>query len=252
MSSATVRREREDGEDATRDDGAAVKRARADDAASDGRAAVEVAVDRFGRRVRAGDRLEVQWEVEPGRGEGGEDGEARDEDETEVAVTWWPCVVCEGDAEGKAKAGTAFALLYDARDGFEAELRKVSFLSGEARELTHADEDGVFRWRREGDDDDDDDECEGDGCGADVPTTMREILEAQGALDAASGESLENASMAAFATLPMNQQMNMASAFAGFKDKLMQRLSGLAAQKGADGVVTKDDIENILSDIRNE
>ena len=43
MSSATVRREREDGEDATRDDGAAVKRARADDAASDGRAAVEVA-----------------------------------------------------------------------------------------------------------------------------------------------------------------------------------------------------------------
>jgi hypothetical protein len=32
----------------------------------------------------------------------------------------------------------------------------------------------------------------------------------------------------------------------------MQRLSGLAAQKGADGVVTKDDIENILSDIRNE
>jgi hypothetical protein len=81
---------------------------------------------------------------------------------------------------------------------------------------------------------------------------MREILEAQGALDAASGESLENASMAAFATLPMNQQMNMASAFAGFKDKLMQRLSGLAAQKGADGVVTKDDIENILSDIRNE
>jgi len=229
-----------------------VKRARADDAASDGRAAVEVAVDRFGRRVRAGDRLEVQWEVEPGRGEGGEDGEARDEDETEVAVTWWPCVVCEGDAEGEAKAGTAFALLYDARDGFEAELRKVSFLSGEARELTHADEDGVFRWRREGDDDDDDDECEGDGCGADVPTTMREILEAQGALDAASGESLENASMAAFATLPMNQQMNMASAFAGFKDKLMQRLSGLAAQKGADGVVTKDDIENILSDIRNE
>ena len=70
MSSATVRREREDGEDATRDDGAAVKRARAGDAASDGRAAVEVAVDRFGRRVRAGDRLEVQWEVEPGRGEG--------------------------------------------------------------------------------------------------------------------------------------------------------------------------------------
>ena len=41
-------------------------------------------MDRFGRRVRAGDRLEVQWEVEPGRGEGGEDGEARDEDETDV------------------------------------------------------------------------------------------------------------------------------------------------------------------------
>ena len=36
-----------------------MKRARAGDAASDGRAAVEVAVDRFGRRVRAGDRLEA-------------------------------------------------------------------------------------------------------------------------------------------------------------------------------------------------
>ena len=123
-------------------------------------------------------------------------------------------------------------MLYDARDGFEAELRKVSFLSGDARELTHADEDGVFRWRREGDDDDDDDGCEGDGCGADVPTTMREILEAQGALDAASGESLENASMAAFATLPMNQQMNLASAFAGFKDKLMQSPVRFGCAKG--------------------
>ena len=252
MSTAAARREREDGEDATRA-GAGAKRARADadDATDDGRAAVEGAVDRFGRRVRAGDRLEVLWVVESGRGEA-EDGDARDEDEIDAAATWWPCVVREGDAEGDAREGRTFALLYDARDGFEAELREVSFLSGDARELTHADEDGVFRWRREGDEDDDDDGCEGDGCGADVPTTMREILEAQGALDAASGESLENASMAAFATLPMNQQMNLASAFAGFKDKLMSRLSGLAAQKGADGVVTKDDIENILSDIRNE
>jgi hypothetical protein len=155
--------------------------------------------------------------------------------------------VRESDDEDRAR-GAAFALLYDARDGFDAELRGVSTWGGDARALTHVDEDGTFRWRREGDDDDDD----ADGCDDNATTTMREVLEAQGALDAASGESLENASMAAFATLPMNQQMNMASAFAGFKDKLMQKLSGLAAQKGTDGVVTKDDIENILSDIKGE
>lgn len=115
--------------------------------------------------------------MELGWGEGGEDGEVWDEDEIEVAVTWWLCVVCEGDVEGEVKVGMVFVLLYDVWDGFEVELWKVLFLSGEARELTYVDEDGVFRWRREGDDDDDDDECEGDGCGVDVLMMMWEILE---------------------------------------------------------------------------
>ena len=249
-----------DGDDA---DERAVKRARGGGDALDG------VVDRRGRAVRAGERLEVQWEIRASDGstsetedegangvdgangadgadaddaddvDGADDGEGVDAaGEGDVALTWWPCTV--------ATEGEDAFLVYDAGAGFEEEKRKVRFIDAWA--LTHVDDDddgGVFKWRREGDEDDD----EGEDA-FDAPTTMREIRAAQDAIDAESGEGLEKASMAAFATLPMNQQMNLASAFAGFKDKLMNRLSSLAAQKGENGVITKDDIENIMSDIR--
>jgi hypothetical protein len=185
--------------------------------------------------------------------------------ERRVRVKWWPCVVVRGDEkEDEAKMSrsetTSFGLVYDAMDGFDSERRRVVFSrAGGARQLEHAGEAGVFRWRREGDvddvqhdDSDDEDDCDdAENAIEDAPTTMREILEAQGAIDAENGGvSLESAAMGAFATLPMNQQMNMATAFAGFKEKLMTKLSGLAAEKGAEGVVTKDDIDGILSDIQ--
>jgi hypothetical protein len=218
-------------------------------------------VDRWDARVKVGDRLEVQWEVV--RDEDYDDVE--EANERRVRVKWWPCVVVRGDEkEDEAKMSrsetTSFGLVYDAMDGFDSERRRVVFSrAGGARQLEHAGEAGVFRWRREGDvddvqhdDSDDEDDCDdAENAIEDAPTTMREILEAQGAIDAENGGvSLESAAMGAFATLPMNQQMNMATAFAGFKEKLMTKLSGLAAEKGAEGVVTKDDIDGILSDIQ--
>ena len=223
-------------------------------------------VDRWDARVKVGDRLEVQWEVV--KDEDYDDGVKEEEEANErrVRVKWWPCVVVRGDEgeEDEAKMSrsetTSFGLVYDAMDGFESERRRVVFSrAGGARQLEHAGEAGVFRWRREGDvddvqhdDSDDEDDCDdAENAIEDAPTTMREILEAQGAIDAENGGvSLESAAMGAFATLPMNQQMNMATAFAGFKEKLMAKLSGLAAEKGAEGVVTKDDIDGILSDIQ--
>lgn len=224
-------------------------------------------VDRWDARVKVGDRLEVQWEVvkDDEDYDDDDDGVKEEEeanDERRVRVKWWPCVVVRGDdgEEDEAKMSrsettTSFGLVYDAMDGFESERRRVVFSrAGGARQLEHAGEAGMFRWRREGDVDDvqhDDSDDDAENAIEDAPTTMREILEAQGAIDAENGGvSLESAAMGAFATLPMSQQMNMATAFAGFKEKLMAKLSGLAAEKGAEGVVTKDDIDGILSDIQ--
>jgi hypothetical protein len=213
-------------------------------------------LDRRFDAVKVGDRLEVQWEVSVAD----EEEDAGEEDAASGRVKWWPCVVVREEegfrSEGRTKKEKCFGLVYDAMDGFESERRRVVFSrAGGARQLEHAGEAGVFRWRREGDvddaQDDDDDDVETVVEEEDAPTTMREILEAQGEIDAENGGvSLESAAMGAFATLPMNQQMNMATAFAGFKEKLMAKLSGLAAEKGAEGVVTKDDIDGILSDIQ--
>ncbi|OUS43415.1 hypothetical protein BE221DRAFT_194847 [Ostreococcus tauri] len=190
-------------------------------------------VDARDGRPRDGARLEVQWEVR---------AETSDDDACgATTLTWWPCVVREDD-------GGTF-LTYAARDGFESETRGVTFADGGSRRrLTHDDEGGIFRWRFEGEEDEGD-EGEGEEVVDDAPTTMGEILRAQEAMDAAHGESVENASMAAFATLPMNQQMNLASAFATFKEKLLGKLNSLVAQKGDDVIVTKDDIDNIMGDI---
>jgi len=203
--------------------------------------------------------LEVQWEVTVADEDADKD-KGEEEDADAGRVKWWPCVVVREEegfrSEGRTKKEKCFGLVYDAMDGFESERRRVVFSrAGGARQLEHAGEAGVFRWRREGDvddaQDDDDDDVETVVEEEDAPTTMREILEAQGEIDAENGGvSLESAAMGAFATLPMNQQMNMATAFAGFKEKLMAKLSGLAAEKGAEGVVTKDDIDGILSDIQ--
>ena len=214
-------------------------------------------LDRRFDAVKVGDRLEVQWEVSVADEDEDEDADKGEEEDASGRVKWWPCVVVreeDGTSEG-TKTGKCFGLVYDAMDGFESERRRVVFSrAGGARQLEHAGEAGVFRWRREGDVDDaqdDDDDVETVVEEEDAPTTMREILEAQGEIDAENGGvSLESAAMGAFATLPMNQQMNMATAFAGFKEKLMAKLSGLAAEKGAEGVVTKDDIDGILSDIQ--
>ena len=216
-------------------------------------------LDRRFDAVKVGDRLEVQWEVTVADEDADKDKDkGEEEDEASGRVKWWPCVVVreeDGTSEGTKKE-KCFGLVYDAMDGFESERRRVVFSrAGGARQLEHAGEAGVFRWRREGDvddaQDDDEDDVETVVEEEDAPTTMREILEAQGEIDAENGGvSLESAAMGAFATLPMNQQMNMATAFAGFKEKLMAKLSGLAAEKGAEGVVTKDDIDGILSDIQ--
>jgi len=213
--------------------------------------------DRAGNLLVDGDRIEVEWQINAAEDDDEDEGEAEEEDKEEKAttITWWPCVVRRATPEDAKSVATnindaLFTLDYEARDGFEAEKRVVLMLASQRCE--DATDAGVLKWRREGDDfvDNEEDEDDGDE-DDDVPTTMREILEAQGRIDAQDGETLEHASMAAFSTLPMDQQMSMATAFAGFKEKLMAKLSGLASAKGDNGVVTKDDIESILSDIKN-
>lgn len=201
-------------------------------------------VDRRGAPVRVGDRLEVQWELA---------GDAEDDDEERVAtVTWWPCELARVD-DGDDEA-SGLTLVYDARDGFERESREVTFASGRAPFLTHADEPGAtFRWRREGDESDED-EDDGDDDGVtgnadDATTTLREIVDAQRAMDAACGESVEAAATEAFASLPMDRQLHVASAVANLRTKLVEKFTALTADRGAEYVITKEDVDALVREL---
>ena len=220
-----------------------------DDGDGDARGVVAGVVDRRGAPVRVGDRLEVQWELA-----GGDDDDEDDEDRVATA-TWWPCEIARVDGDGDDDA-SVLTLMYDARDGFERESREVAFASGRAPLLTHADEPGAtFRWRREGDesddeeDDEDEDEENATGSAEDATTTLREIVDAQRAMDAACGESVEAAATAAFASLPMDLQLHVASAVANLRTKLVEKFTALTADRGAEYVITKEDVDALVREL---
>lgn len=225
------------------DDDDATTRARLEDAREND-PDPDLARDDYGNvaPVRVGDRLEVQWEIAAGDAEGDDAGDAGD------VVTWWPCEVSSVDARS-----SRCVLTYDARDGFERESREATFeASGRRRALTHADEPGAtFRWRREGDESDDESE-EGASGGAvddEDTTTLREIVDAQRALDAEEGASLEEATTKAFASLPANQQLHVASAVANLRTKLVEKFTALTSDRGSEYVITKEDVDALVREL---
>ena len=196
--------------------------------------------DRDVAPVRVGDRLEVQWEIAAGDAEGDGRGDAGD------VVTWWPCEVSSVDARS-----SRCVLTYDARDGFDRESREATF-EASGRALTHADEPGAtFRWRREGDESEDESEEGANGGAVDdeETTTLREIVDAQRALDAEEGASLEEATTKAFASLPANQQLHVASAVANLRTKLVEKFTALTSDRGSEYVITKEDVDALVREL---
>ncbi len=118
--------------------------------------------------------------------------------------------------------------------------------------MTHADEPGAtFRWRREGDESEDESE-EGASGGAvddEETTTLREIVDAQRALDAEEGASLEEATTKAFASLPANQQLHVASAVANLRTKLVEKFTALTSDRGSEYVITKEDVDALVREL---
>ena len=159
---------------------------------------------------------------------------------------------------------------YDAHPdaGFDAEVRAVRLTAPGL--LEDPGEGAVLRWRREG--------CAGDGLDdsadfdaedeepadpnvvhvaepvADAAGTVsvNEMLTAQREVDARKngGRSLEEHGMDAFATMPMERQQKMASAFAGLKDGLSRAFAELQERNGPDYAITSEDIAEIMQKMR--
>jgi hypothetical protein len=144
-------------------------------------------------------------------------------------------------------------VIYDARtEEFPAEAGKVVLLS--EHECRDGDDSSIkFYWRKEGDStfvvdgDGEDDDLEEE-------MTMQDVLEYQTKIDGdpGDGDTLADASEKAFGTLPMDQQLRLATGFAQMKGKLMQKLREISEKNGAGYTVTKDDMERIMMELRNE
>ena len=62
--------------------------------------------------------------------------------------------------------------------------------------------------------------------------------------------ALEEHGMDAFATMPMERQQKMASAFAGLKDGLSRAFAELQERNGPDYAITSEDIAEIMQKMR--
>ena len=143
-------------------------------------------------------------------------------------------------------------VMYDTRtEDFPAEAAKIVLLS-EHECCDGNDPSMKFCWRKEGDStffvdgegEDDEDE----------DLTMQDVIEYQTKIDGdtGDGDTLADASEKAFGTLPMDQQLRVATGFAQMKGKLMEKLREISEKNGAGYTVTKDDMNRIMLELRNE
>ena len=84
--------------------------------------------------------------------------------------------------------------------------------------------------------------------------SMPDLLKDQERLEAAehNGVSVQDLGMAAFSQLPRVEQQTLALRFRSFTDRFKERLSQLQRENGQDYVVTKEDVMDINSEIRNQ
>ncbi|GAB4816662.1 hypothetical protein N2152v2_003708 [Parachlorella kessleri] len=176
-------------------------------------------------------RVEVKWEVAAEGDEG---------------TDWWGARL-EGKAEGKhdGEGRQCYTLRYDAHDGFEEELRNVTFL--DERTLYDLEEDTELVWRREGDDWDESEDDEGEGAGAEQGAVLRmeDIRAAIATAERRRGKTVEQECVEMVSALPPDQQRFMASGFADFTEILSAGLRELSEEKGPGYVVTADDVRSI-------
>jgi hypothetical protein len=200
--------------------------------------------------------MEVRWVIS--------EGEETNPTET---IVWWGCTLRHAPDDADPAPGV-WELHYDANVdlGFAAEIRPVQ-LTG-AGTLEDPGEGTTLRWRLEGSADDvddsfdrgdDEDEADPDVVHVAEPiadaagnVSVHEMMRAQREVDARrnGGRSLEEHGLEAFATMPMDRQQKMATAFAGLKDGLVHAFAELQARNGPDYAITKEDIAEIMERMR--
>ena len=218
--------------------------------------------------VKEGSKIEIRWILHHNstngpenvpRNDNNDNAEEKEEEEEEVErdeVIWWPATVLKrnvDDHDGSEK--NVLEIMYEARnEEFPAERGKIALVS--EHECKDYEDATKFYWRKEGDDftveEDEDFEYdeEEDGDGGDF--TMQELIAHQTKIDGDAEETLQDASEKAFGTLPMDKQLQIATGFAQMKDKLMGKLKQISEKNGPGYTVTKEDMDRIMQELRDE
>lgn len=177
---------------------------------------------------KLGCRIEVLWRLESDSENG----------ERVVEERWWGAVVQE---RLQTSSPPVHILLYDKYGEFEEDVARVRFISDSALvDLGRTDEDGGGRllWR--------------------YPNTrqengisMEEVVQAQSLIDSEDG-SIADAGLQALTQLPVTKQLELASGYRMFADKVKAMLGELVAAKGPDYVITHKDIDTIFQKLRQD
>ncbi|KAA8497661.1 hypothetical protein FVE85_5246 [Porphyridium purpureum] len=216
-----------------------------------------------GLSLCVGTRLVVAWDLVrdlEGTSEvstGGGEEDAREEkvgrDERVQAeqreCVWWGCELLRVTDEQELGKPVC-VVLYDKHEEYEPEESKCVFLSetllwdcSSKTELTFALEEDEF----------DNPHDELMVRIAEKPSvSCAEVCDLQDAIDARWGINSVEAGMDEFAKLPLSQQSVLADRWRSFADKVKERMVRFGASKGDSYVMTRQDMEHIVSEVRVE
>ena len=212
-----------------------------------------------------GQKIEVQWDIH--------------QDDGKVKSLWWGAThigaseeQSVGDKKKKSenvegmnnadelmKDRLQYEILYQASHGFESEKRLVTYIDEHI--LFDVVEQDYLYWRFEGKEwmpqvGVSANEYVGQKPGYEklVIMSAEDLVEDQHRFerDHQNGVSVEQLGLAAMNTLPHQQQVDGALAYRSFADKIKMKLAMILKSKGANYVVTKNDVETIMEQLKKE
>eukprot|EP01134_Creolimax_fragrantissima_P001919 CFRG1919T1 len=176
-------------------------------------------------------KLQVLWDIVSNEGA---------EDDTDTGAWFDGVLTDQASGDATNKGWPVFNVGYESKDEFPACVRQVCF--NPQGELWDVDDETFMEWRRSGEVD----EC------VNQTLSVSEIIANQCAIESEEGGNVHNEALAAFAELPISQQMVMAQKYRSFADTLKTGLQQVVQQKNAECVITEEDIRSILQGLGKE
>lgn len=209
-----------------------------------------------------GQKIEVQWDIH--------------QDDGTVKSLWWGAThigLLDDHSDkkekstnmkgisniGELKHRSKHEILYQASHGFESEKRLVTYIDEHI--LFDVVEQDYLYWRFEGKEwmprvGISANEYVGHKPGYEklVIMSAEDLVEDQHRFerDHQNGVSVEQLGLAAMNTLPHQQQVDGALAYRSFADNIKMKLALILESKGANYVVTKNDVETIIEELKKE